>query len=63
VPQAFIDSVSLLGGKERIADKLTAYAEAGVTTVALTPFEPTVDQRITTLRTVAEALELAGIGD
>ena len=63
VPQAFIDSVSLLGGKERIAEKLTAYAEAGVTTVALTPFEPTVEQRITTLRTVAEALELAGIGD
>jgi F420-dependent oxidoreductase-like protein len=63
VPQSFIDAVSLLGGKERIADKLTAYAEAGVTTVALTPFEPTVEQRIITLRTVAEALELAGIGD
>jgi F420-dependent oxidoreductase-like protein len=63
VPQNFIDAVSLLGGKERIADKLTAYAEAGVTTIALTPFEPTVEQRINTLRTVAEALELAGIGD
>jgi alkanesulfonate monooxygenase SsuD/methylene tetrahydromethanopterin reductase-like flavin-dependent oxidoreductase (luciferase family) len=63
VPQAFVDSISLLGGKERIADKLTAYAEAGATTVALTPFEPTVEQRIDTLRTVADALELAGIGD
>ncbi|HET6293867.1 MAG TPA: LLM class F420-dependent oxidoreductase [Kribbella sp.] len=63
VPLGFIDSISLLGGKERIADKLTAYAEAGVTTLALTPFEPTVEQRIDTLRTVAAALELAGIGD
>jgi F420-dependent oxidoreductase-like protein len=63
VPQSFIDSISLLGGKERIADKLTAYAEAGTTTVALTPFESTVEARIATLRTVAEALELAGIGD
>jgi F420-dependent oxidoreductase-like protein len=63
VPQGFIDSISLLGGKERMADKLTAYAEAGATTVALTPFEPTVAARIDTLRTVAEALELAGVGD
>ena len=63
VPQKFIDSVSLLGQKERIADKLTAYAEAGATSVALTPFEPTVEQRIATIRTVAEALDLAGIGD
>jgi F420-dependent oxidoreductase-like protein len=63
VPHEFIDSISLLGGKERIADKLTAYAENGVTTLALTPFEPTVEGRIGTLRTVSEALDLAGIGD
>jgi len=63
VPQEFIDSISLLGSKERIADKLTAYAEAGVTTLAMTAFDPTVEARIDTLRTVAEALDLAGIGD
>jgi F420-dependent oxidoreductase-like protein len=63
VPHEFIDSISLLGSKERIADKLTAYAESGVTTLALTPFEPTVEGRIETLRTVSEALDLAGIGD
>jgi len=63
VPQQFIDSVSLIGPKERIAEKLTAYAEAGATQVALTPFESTVEQRIATIRTVAEALDLAGIGD
>ncbi len=38
VPHGFLDSISLLGGKERIAEKLTAYAEAGATTVAITPF-------------------------
>jgi F420-dependent oxidoreductase-like protein len=61
VPFGFLDSISLLGSKERIADKLTAYAEAGATTVALTPFASTVEQRIADLRTAAEALELAGV--
>jgi hypothetical protein len=45
-----------------MAEKLTAYAEAGTTTVAITPFASTVDQRIADLRTVAEALELSGVG-
>jgi F420-dependent oxidoreductase-like protein len=63
VPHGFIDSISLLGGKERMAEKLTAYAEAGATTVALTPFASTVEQRIADLRTVAEALDLAGVGN
>jgi len=62
VPFGFLDSISLLGGKERMADKLTAYAEAGATTVALTPFASTVEQRIADIRTVAEALDLAGVG-
>ncbi|GAA1719475.1 LLM class F420-dependent oxidoreductase [Kribbella yunnanensis] len=61
VPQGFIDGISLLGGKERMAEKLTAYAEAGTTTVAVTPFAPTVDQRIADLRVLAEALELSGL--
>jgi F420-dependent oxidoreductase-like protein len=63
VPFGFLDSISLLGGKERMAEKLTAYAEAGATTVALTPFASTVEQRIADLRTVAEALDLAGVGN
>ncbi|MGW6281391.1 LLM class F420-dependent oxidoreductase [Kribbella sp. NPDC055071] len=63
VPQGFIDSISLLGGKERMAEKLTAYAEAGATTVAVTPFASTLEQRIADLRTVAAALDLAGVGN
>ncbi|GAA1584698.1 LLM class F420-dependent oxidoreductase [Kribbella hippodromi] len=62
VPFGFLDSISLLGDKARLADKLTAYAEAGATTVAVTPFAPTVEQRIADLRTLAEALDLAGVG-
>jgi F420-dependent oxidoreductase-like protein len=63
VPFGFLDSISLLGSKERMADKLTAYAEAGATTVSLTPFASTVEQRIADLRTAAEALELSGVGN
>ncbi|MFI5735394.1 LLM class F420-dependent oxidoreductase [Kribbella sp. NPDC051587] len=62
VPQGFIDGISLLGGKERLAEKLTAYAEAGTTTVAVTPFAPTVEQRLADIRVLAEALELSGVG-
>jgi F420-dependent oxidoreductase-like protein len=58
VPFAFIDQTSLLGSRERIADRLRAYADAGVTTLSVTPFGGGVE----VLRTVAEAAELAGIG-
>jgi F420-dependent oxidoreductase-like protein len=58
VPFAFIDQTSLLGPRERIADRLRAYAEAGVTTLSVTPFGGDVEA----LRTVAEAAESAGVG-
>jgi hypothetical protein len=72
VPVEFVDRTSLLGPKERVAEKMTAYAEAGVTTLNLTPFgggagrtpyDASVDARLDVIRTAAEALELAGIGD
>jgi F420-dependent oxidoreductase-like protein len=72
IPLEFVDRTSLLGPKERIADKLTAYAEAGVTTLSVTPFgggpdltpyDSSVDARLAVVRTVAEALDHAGIGD
>jgi F420-dependent oxidoreductase-like protein len=61
VPLEFIDRTSLLGPKERIADKLVAYAEAGVTTLSVSLFAADAETGIATLRTVAEALELAGV--
>lgn len=62
VPFEFIDSTSLLGPPERIADRLQAYADAGVTTLSVSPFAVDLDARITTLRTVAEAVADAGVG-
>ena len=61
VPAAFIDEVSLLGTKERIRDRLHAYAESGVTTLTVATYAATLEERIATLRTVAEALDAAGL--
>lgn len=61
VPHELIDSTALLGPKERIADRMQAYADAGVTTLNLTPGGFTLEERIATLRTAVEALELAGL--
>lgn len=63
VPFEFIDRTSLIGPKERIRDRLPAYAEAGVTTLAVATYAPTLDERIATLRTMAEALDASGLGD
>jgi F420-dependent oxidoreductase-like protein len=61
VPQAFIDQTSLIGPLERIRDRLHAYAEAGVTTLTITPAAPLVDQRVAILRAMATALDDAGL--
>jgi F420-dependent oxidoreductase-like protein len=61
VPQELIDRTTLVGTRERIADRLRAYADAGVTTVNLSPGGFSIDERITALRTAAEAVELAGL--
>ena len=63
VPFEFIDQTSLIGPPERIRDRLAAYAEAGVTTLSVASYAGTLDERVATLRTVAEALDAAGLGD
>ncbi|RGC69471.1 F420-dependent glucose-6-phosphate dehydrogenase [Micromonospora sp. MW-13] len=63
VPTEFIDRTSLLGPKERIAERLGEYAAAGVTTLSVTLFVADRDSGVQTLRTVAEALDLAGVGE
>lgn len=62
VPYDFVDSTSLLGSRERIADRLSALASSGVTTAALVPYGETVEEKMAALTTAAEALELAGVG-
>lgn len=61
VPRELIDSTTLLGPVERIADRMQAYAEAGVTTLSLSPAGFTLDERIASLRAGTEALERAGL--
>lgn len=57
VPFEFLDQTSLLGPRERIADRIGAYAAAGVTTLSVMPFgDPAA-----TLPAVADAA--AGFAD
>jgi F420-dependent oxidoreductase-like protein len=61
VPQDLIDSTSLLGPVERIADRMREYAGAGVTTLTLAPAGFTLDERVAGLRAGVRALEIAGL--
>jgi F420-dependent oxidoreductase-like protein len=61
VPQEFIDRTSLIGPVERIRDRLHAYAEAGVTTLTISPGAFMLDQRIAILRAMTEALDVTGL--
>ncbi|WFE66239.1 LLM class F420-dependent oxidoreductase [Micromonospora sp. WMMD714] len=63
VPMEFIDRTSLLGPKERIAERMREYAAAGVTTLSVTLFVADRESGVLTLRTVAEALDLSGVGE
>lgn len=63
VPLEFIDRTSLLGPKERIAERMREYAAAGVTTLSVNLFAADVESGVQTLRTVAEALDLSGAGE
>ncbi|MCX4646510.1 LLM class F420-dependent oxidoreductase [Streptomyces sp. NBC_01474] len=61
VPHQLIDSTTLLGSVDRIAERMQAYAAAGVTTLTLAPAGFTLDERIAALRAGTEALERAGL--
>jgi len=63
VPLDFIDQTSLLGPTRRIAERMEAYAGAGVTTLNIEVHHGDVEQRRRVLRTGVEALELAGVGE
>ncbi|PJE94925.1 LLM class F420-dependent oxidoreductase [Streptomyces carminius] len=61
VPRRLIDSTTLLGPVERIADRMRAYAEAGVTTLTLAPAGFTLEERLASLRAGVAALERSGL--
>jgi F420-dependent oxidoreductase-like protein len=62
VPDEFIDRTSVLGPIDRVADRLRAYADAGVTTLSTILFIRDADEGVRTLRDVATALDKAGVG-
>jgi F420-dependent oxidoreductase-like protein len=63
VPLGFIDSTSLLGPRERIADRMVALAESGVTTLTVSVALQDLERGTAALRLAAEALDKAGVGD
>jgi F420-dependent oxidoreductase-like protein len=63
VPFEFIDATSLLGSPERIAERMKDYAAAGVTTLSLSPFAATLDDRLNALRVSLDALRAAGLDE
>jgi F420-dependent oxidoreductase-like protein len=63
VPLEFVDQTSLLGPVARVSERLQAYADAGVTTLNVTTFGANHDERVSTLRRIAEALDASGRGE
>jgi F420-dependent oxidoreductase-like protein len=62
IPFDFIDRTSLIGPRERIRDRLAAYAESGVTTLSVAAYSGSLDERLATLRTMVEVLDESGLG-
>jgi F420-dependent oxidoreductase-like protein len=63
VPQEFIERTSLLGSVDRIADGMRAYSEAGVTTLTVSTYAGSLEERMATLRTAVDALDKSGVGE
>ncbi|GAA2592164.1 LLM class F420-dependent oxidoreductase [Streptomyces axinellae] len=61
VPRELIDSTTLLGPVERISERMSAYADAGVTTLSLAPAGFSLEERLASLRAGVAALDRAGL--
>lgn len=61
VPREFLDATALIGSRDRIRDRLAAYAEAGVTTLSVSPTGPSMERRRATLAVMADLLQEAGL--
>src|SRR5579884_3656445 len=62
VPLDFVDRTSLLGPVDRIAERMQVLAKSGVTTLNVSAYGATQEERIGTLRAAAAALEKSGVG-
>jgi F420-dependent oxidoreductase-like protein len=62
VPFGFLDDTALLGSVDRISDRLQEYADAGVTTMTISPAASSQEERLTAIRAVAAAFDKSGVG-
>ena len=53
VPLEFVDATSLLGSPERIGRRMAEFEASGVSTLTLSPFAATLDERLAALDTAA----------
>jgi alkanesulfonate monooxygenase SsuD/methylene tetrahydromethanopterin reductase-like flavin-dependent oxidoreductase (luciferase family) len=60
VPTGFLDATSLLGPPARVAERMAALADAGVTTLNVVPFAPDLAGKVAMLRAAVEALDASG---
>jgi F420-dependent oxidoreductase-like protein len=63
IPADFVDQTSLLGPVDRIAERMAEFASSGVTTLSVSAFGDTMDERLRSLDTAREALERSGAAD
>lgn len=63
VPLDFLDRTSLLGPPDRVRDRLAAYQESGVTTLTIASYAGTLEERVTSLRLMSDALERSGLAE
>jgi F420-dependent oxidoreductase-like protein len=54
LPGELIDTVALVGPRDRVRERLAVYREAGVGTLMVSPMAWTLEERLAQLRTVAE---------
>ncbi len=63
VPLEFIDATALLGPPDRIRDRLARYADAGVTTLSVSPVAATLEGRRGVLRMMTDLVAAAGLAE
>jgi F420-dependent oxidoreductase-like protein len=63
LPMEFIDRTSLLGPVDRIAERMKAYADAGVTTLAAALFVGSVEDGVRNLQQISDAYAKSGLGE
>src|SRR5215218_9477131 len=59
IPDELVDATALVGSEDEVADRLKRYESAGVDRLIISPISPEPDQRLDTVKRLAE---LAGVG-